>query len=182
MDHSRWVTTALFISQDPRRRDWSIIRVEILPSRLELRSKVNTSTQGQILILSSAHQRLLIHTNYLTSPISFLEHRYEHEVHHSDHSCGLRCPLHCSRSFCHSRQLAELRCKFSDTHYVVLLLTNAVETMRQHSPRPMQSRCPVYLLGPGLHHEHFLLHRDIMLAIRPTTWVFLTLQILLQTH
>ena len=131
--------------------------------------KVNTSAQGQIFVLLSTHQRLLIPTNYSTGPIGFLEHRYEHEVHHLDHSCGLRCPLHCSRTVsCHFRQLAKLRCKFFDNPYAFSLLTNAIETMRQHSPRPMQSRCLVHLWGPGLHHEHFLLHRDSMLAVRPT--------------
>ena len=131
--------------------------------------EVNTSAQGQILILLSTTPTPLIPTIYLTTSIGFLEHRYKYEVHHLDHSCSLRCPLHCSRTVsCHIRQLAKLRCKFFETHYAFPLLTSTIETMRQHSPRPMQSRCLVHLWGPGLHHEHFLLHRDSMLAVRPT--------------
>ena len=116
-----------------------------------------------------------------TRPITLVEHRYKYEVHHFDHSCGLRCPLRCSRSSCDSRQLAKLRCMFSRTHCASSLLTNAIETMRQHSPHSMQPRCPVYLLGPGLHHEHFLLHLDSMLTLRPTKWVLLIVRILVQT-
>ena len=141
------------------------------------------SRSSQVNCSSGTNSHLSLNTPtppyiYLTSPIGFLEHRYEYEVHHLDHFCGFRCPLHCARISCHFRQLAKLRCKFSNTHCASSSLTDAVETMRQHSPHPMQSRCPVYLRGPGIHHEHFLLHRDSMLTIRPATWVLPILQIL----
>ena len=175
--------TPLFISQDPSAQGLVDPHVRERPNRIaaELQEyAVNTSAQGR----RNSHFSLYTPTPpyiQLTSLVAFFEHRYKYEVHHFNHFRGLCCPLHCSIS-CDSGQLASLRCKFPCSRYTSSLLTGAIETMRQHSPRPVQPRCPVYLRGPGLHHEHFLLHRDSMLTLRPTTWVFLISRIIVQTH